>query len=69
MQRVGSISRSNGVAMMQWSGSEEIPGKRAKSKYWRNNLVEFGPFLSGFLDKFASFEVGLSDQCLQPSFV
>jgi hypothetical protein len=27
----------------------------AKSKYWRNNLVELGPSLSGFLDKFAFF--------------
>jgi hypothetical protein len=27
----------------------------AKSKYWRNNLVELGPSLSGFLDKFAPF--------------
>jgi hypothetical protein len=27
----------------------------SKSKYWRNNLVELGPSLSGFLDKFASF--------------
>jgi hypothetical protein len=25
------------------------------SKYWRNNLVESGPSLSGFLDKFAFF--------------
>jgi hypothetical protein len=25
------------------------------SKYWRNNLVELGPSLSGFLDNFASF--------------
>jgi hypothetical protein len=29
--------------------------KKAKSKYWRNNLVEIGPSISGFLDKFASF--------------
>jgi hypothetical protein len=27
----------------------------AKSKYWRNNLVEIAPSLSGFLDKFASY--------------
>jgi hypothetical protein len=27
----------------------------AKSKYHHNNLVELGPSLSGFLDKFASF--------------
>jgi hypothetical protein len=27
----------------------------APSKYWRNNPVELGPSLSGFLDKFASF--------------
>jgi hypothetical protein len=26
-----------------------------KSKYWRDNPVELGPSLSGFLDKFASF--------------
>jgi hypothetical protein len=26
-----------------------------KSKYWRNNLVELGPSLLVFLDKFASF--------------
>jgi hypothetical protein len=26
-----------------------------QSKYWRNNLVELGPSLSGYLDKFASF--------------
>jgi hypothetical protein len=25
------------------------------SKYWHNNLLELGPFLSGFLDKFAFF--------------
>jgi hypothetical protein len=36
-----------------------------KSKNWRNNLVA-KPFLSGYLEKFA--EVGLSDQCPQPSF-
>jgi hypothetical protein len=29
--------------------------RTAKSKYWRNNLVELGPSISGFLDKFASF--------------
>jgi hypothetical protein len=28
---------------------------KKKSKYWRNNPVELGPSLSGFLDKFASF--------------
>jgi hypothetical protein len=27
----------------------------SSSKYWRNNPVELGPSLSGFLDKFASF--------------
>jgi hypothetical protein len=27
----------------------------SKSKYWRNNPVELGPSLSGYLDKFASF--------------
>jgi hypothetical protein len=26
-----------------------------KAKYWRNNLVELGPSISGFLDKFVSF--------------
>jgi hypothetical protein len=37
--------------------------------YLRNNLVELGPSLSGFLDKIYFFsEVGLSDQCPQPSF-
>jgi hypothetical protein len=29
--------------------------KQAKSKYWRNNIVELGLSLSGFLDKFAPF--------------
>jgi hypothetical protein len=28
---------------------------KVASKYWRNNPVELGPSLSGFLDKFASF--------------
>jgi hypothetical protein len=26
-----------------------------QSKYWRNDPVELGPSLSGFLEKFASF--------------
>jgi hypothetical protein len=42
---------------------------RFQSKYWRNNYVELGPSLSGFLDIIFFFsEVDLSDQCPQPSF-
>jgi hypothetical protein len=33
----------------------KILERTIQSKYWRYNLVELGPSLSGFLDKFASF--------------